>query len=131
MLSKYRPFKFLAYLSIFCFISDICAQAQVYKCVGEDGKILYSNSKCPENTKEESFKPKESYTINEQVDYEPLPEDLSENQDTDEPFKNDSLDIKISQEKITLHPQELSRIHLGISFVYDYFKNVYQISPPG
>ena len=95
----------------------------------KEGKILFSNTECPQNTKEEDFKLKESYTINnDEIDSEILPDIAGDNQDTNESLKSDVLDINIVQEKITLHPVEISRIHEGVSFVYDYFKNIYQLN---
>ena len=133
MLTKSNLFKFLVHFSFFCFLSIVCTEARVYKCVDKDGKILFSNTLCPEDTKEQSFKLKESYTINDEINDKIRPDVVTDvagdNETTNESFKSDVLEINIAQEKITLHPAEISRIHQGISFVSDYFKNVYQISP--
>jgi len=132
VLSKYSPFKFLVYFSFFCFLSIVCTEARVFKCIDSDGKVLYSNTPCPQDTQEQSFELKESYTINdEQVedDNQISPEITDEFEGIIESLSSGGLEINVAQVRITLRPDEIGAIHQGVRFVYDYFKNVYEIVP--
>ncbi|NIS08125.1 MAG: DUF4124 domain-containing protein, partial [Candidatus Dadabacteria bacterium] len=93
MLTKDTLSKLLFLLSFFYFLSGVSAQAQVYKCVDSDGKTLYSNAPCPENTEEQSYKLKESYTINEDKEIidEIPPGVVNDDEPVDDVFKSDSL----------------------------------------
>ncbi|NIP39027.1 MAG: DUF4124 domain-containing protein [Candidatus Dadabacteria bacterium] len=83
----------------FYFLSGTSAQAQVYKCVDSDGKTLYSNAPCPENTEEQSYKLKESYTINDEIT-EQQDELTPETDPTSQSLSSGELDINIVQVRI-------------------------------
>lgn len=102
--------------------------AQVYKCVDSNGNVLYSNSPCPQNTEEQNYKPRESFTINDETT-DPEIEDLTETEQTSQNFGAGELDINIVQVRLSLPAQQITAIHKGVHFVYDYFKEVYGITP--
>lgn len=96
----------------------------------KEGKILFSNTPCPENTVEESFTIKESFTISDETEDEIIPSAMEDNvTGGDKEIETGELILNITQEQIALHPAELLQIRLGVKFVYEYFINVYQLSP--
>lgn len=127
-----KPLKFLIFIAVLCIVFEThCVYAQIYKCTDDSGNITYSNIKCPEQVTEETFEPAESYTIDDGIEepyYESFPESELP-QEPEQPATDGRLNIQIAQKEITLHPAEIKRIHTGVNFTYQYFKDVYGLAP--
>jgi len=105
--------------------------AELHKCINKDGEAVYSNTICPEgyNKQDINFSKQSMPQIQSNPDEVVIEEQLIDDQNKeDNNSYQKGLNIEIIQEKIVLHPLEISRIKEGVQFVYNYFTNVFEIN---
>ncbi len=111
---------------LFIIISPVSLYAQYYKCIGEDGVHIYTNTGCPIDADNQRFVMPESEN---QKSADPPVSDSKAGGDSEYPYngyENGGLvGLQILTEGYRLSPKERSQIERGINFILGYYKQVF------
>ena len=110
---------------LFVFIFPVSIYAQYYKCIGEDGVDIYTNTGCPIDADNQRFVMPESEN-KESADQEGYDSKAGSKRYPYNGYENGGMvGLEILTEGYRLSPEERSQIESGINFILGYYKQVF------